>query len=251
MESYGKPDIDEIVGPLRQRVGFLVSGDFSQIYNPEKNYRGFTTYTPFLNIKMYIDGFSPPEIIKMLTPILEELELFSLASISHLKDTVREFSAVSEYHLLSDEIDYYKKELSSIIDRYKYHQLGSIKQQRVLTYSQYNEPGGRTNLTNLKLGLSNYIDNISDTAFHTIFSGQHQIIDNPINWIDKEKIRLRYFISELHKHDQIGDNDRVDWEVVSNCFVFNGNKIDNSFRTNTHPPSSSFREEVSRILNNL
>lgn len=251
MDSYGIPGIDEIIGPLRKRVGSMIAGDFSRTNTSERNYQGIETYAPFTNILTYVHNFEPELIIKKLTPILEELQTITPSSLDHLKNRQSEFSPASDYELITDEITYYEQELNSIINRYRQHQPGSIQKRKVLTYRRYNEPGGRVNLTNLRQGLSNYIDDIPDVAFQTIFSGQHQVIDRKINWNNSEKFKLRYFLSELFKHEQIGDNNRVDWEVVSNCFLFNGNIIDNDFRTNTRLPSSSFRDEVSRILSNL
>jgi len=107
----------------------------------------------------------------------------------------------------------------------------------VFKYNGYNDQGN-DELRNFHNALRYHIDDISFPNFEKAFCGDDQEIKNPINWKKKDKSEFRYFLEKLFKHSSIesGEKGSIRWKVVSNCFKFNGEDVDSTFRGNSHDP---------------
>lgn len=241
-------EIHYVLGELRKRINELKSSTSPRILIPQENeFYGITYYTPWLNIHLNIDKYKPAEILKYIVPLLTELDGIKEEELLELKNMKEDFSDETKYDIITNEIIFYKTKLQKIITRYRKYEDNS-QRYKVFKYKCYIEPGGVSKIDDLRRDLENYIDSISENNFRKVFSGDDQEIEHPINWVSENHNELHYFITKLKNNSNI-EVARTIWQIASNCFTFNGEKIDGDFRGHNSVPSTS--DYFDTIINKL
>lgn len=106
--------------------------------------------------------------------------------------------------------------------------------------------------TNFRIGLidNGLIDKIDARLFSKCFSGKE--VDKKINWKEKNKLSLAYFVRRLAANHLIENEDQ--WVALSNSFLFDSKTIiPNVFSTinRKKPPNKKIRGIIDEIIRQL
>jgi len=247
--------IHDVLSNLRRRVTEIKTVDNLGSYS----YAGDI----ITEIKANIERFSPEEIVKYMTPLLEDLTSISEDTYSLVTDETSAsnwLNGLSPRESLKKEVDNYISLINQYIEKYSPLSTSQLvkneapirRKLTVIRYSDYKRRSGRDKLRNLHIDLyDNYsfIERMEFREFRNIFSGREQTITNPINWI-RDRNALRYFLLILFRCPSIvGDSGdkRINWVAVANCFRFNSEIIDpKKFKSNNSLPTNA--TIITRIL---
>lgn len=254
MEERPK-DIHQVLGNLRRRIDELSRGDYS---------RGYINSLHGIEDDLY--KFHPTEIREAVSQLLPKL--YNIPQTAFLKvsdDPHEEINLLVDNGVEVDPMHYINTEGESRRDLMR-REIGDyisflealLKPDEKLTtlkYLKLNRPGGRTKLEQFHITLikEKFIENIEYKDFEALFSGEAQDTFSPIYWKTTNESEFSYFVKELYKRNFIKNNkakNYVDWDVVQNCFMFKGSRINiEQVSHNTHNPANS--DDIDSILDKL
>lgn len=245
--EYRWLDIHAILGGLRKRIYEISSGTATAKFD-EGNMK---------NVNIYIHDYSPDDIIKNICPLKQQLEAITERTLNSYSKDTDDFGDESQFDSILHEVEYYKNELSAIIERYKGDVPNSEKKDNNIKlplsrykYQYFKEAGSDKALLRFRDTLSEFIDPISNQAFLNIFSGEQDEVTRKINWKNKTKNLCAYFIVEISRIMGFPKGDHI-WLVASKYITYNNQIITTRFRTNYKPNKIQTLKDKNGIDNAL